>query len=264
MNVKDWSQGELQGIVCMTGSKKAFGIYLGVEGRELEQLWKKGELKSPTQYLWSLSANDLMKLTFRLGSWRKAAEYLGVSDTTYKKRVMEKYGAAILPREGWEDEVEELLKKYGTIKFTARVLRVSEKEIRGWMERHGKSTLEVLGTPDSKYSADKGRRAELHAMAWRGDNVIEDLNVTQGTHASADFLDKQLCRVNVKSSREFKYKSQSRKGVRYWKFSTAGLDNCDTVLLVLYDKNGENPEFEIKKPSECGLLNTFYVNKSAS
>jgi len=264
MEVEKLNQSELQEIVCMTGSKKAFGVYVGREGKKLNALWTTYELKSPTKYMWSLTKVGILRLNFRMGSWQATAKYLGVSYSSFRKYVVGKYEEELVCEPDWEDKIEEKLERYGSIKLTARIMRLSEKEIREWMGKHGKSTLELLGEQTSNLQGAKGRRAELDAMAWRGEQVVEDLNITQGTHAKADFIDSELGIVNVKSSREFRYKAWKKRFIRYWKFSTAGLQNCDTVLLVFYDAEGENPTFETRKSSECGGLKTFYVNRETN
>jgi len=114
----------------------------------------------------------------------------------------------------------------------------------------------------SNHNNAKGRRAETYWSSLEGERVLEDCNVTQGSQADFDFRHTDYGRVNVKSSKAYKYTSGTRKGnPLYWKISTSGLQKADYVGIVLYDTGRRNPlhVFNVKVHPRMLACSTFRV-----
>jgi len=194
----------------------------------------------------------LTAMTVKLGH-RGTAQFYGVSTSSYKKILVEKF-ANLMKNKPFpcDRELENTIRRTGSVRLTARLYHIKDGEVREWAKKVELELAEILRWDESNASTGKGRRAELDAMSWRGDQVVFDANKKYGPRAEFDFMDVALGRVNVKSSVRWKYKASTRKEAPYyWKFSTRGLTNCDRVLCVFYDDKGAHPVFMIMRPEAC-------------
>jgi len=227
----------LQSMVLKLGSKKALGTFLGIGTQELNELWSKRNLKSPGAHLKELDSQDIYLRVVIDGTTEKAAKSLGVSKSTLIKELRRRIDLPrshgiklwVAMREGKSISMATHL--YNLENDTA----LSESAIREMASSQGLKPEWDF----SDHSTGKGRRAELEYKKIRGDQIKRDLNEEGDTRAPYDFDDLERGRVNVKSSRAYKYKSRSRRGKKYWKFSTRGRDAADYFALMAYDESGK-------------------------
>ena len=233
--MNDLTSGELQEIVLVAGSRKALGVYLRLSEKELTELWKKHRLKSPTQLVQSLPDHWLATQLVYLGSIKKLARHLGVSEATLRKRL-----PVLSPSQDFLDHptvaIAHALERYKSVKLAARFLRVKESQVRKCAEDLHIPLNEMVDYAFSNHSNAKGRRAEIDFAKWRGSLIRRDLNVTLGSQAPYDFDDNAFGKVNVKSSRQHSYTSKARRdNPHYWKFSTKGRKHCDRFVCMFYN-----------------------------
>jgi AraC-like DNA-binding protein len=230
---------EYQEIVFLTGSKKGFGLYLGLEAREMNSLWISMGLVLPTDYLRSLSREDLESKLAEHGKLAKMADRYGVSES-FLRTLFPKLKQ--LEFQFTEDQFVDALQRYKSIRLMARCLGNPESHLRREADRLGLDIAPHLDYSIGHNSNAKGRRAELAYAEMREaeapGSILEDLNLTQGSQASADFIDAEYGVVNVKSSRQWKYKASTRKEApHFWKFSTRGRANCEALACMAYSED---------------------------
>jgi hypothetical protein len=223
----------------MTGSKKAWATYLGLEEKEARSTWSELKLLSPAEYVRASKLQDLLALVALKGSVNRAADHLGVSETMLRLELNERLeGSAKKTLPTWSIEAcIEIFEKYRSVSLVARITGYSETVIRKKVDDLGLELSTLLDFSFGNNSNAKGRRAELEWARIRGDKVLLDKNVAEGSQASYDFDDRELGRVNVKSSRRYRYRAQSRASdPHFFKFSTKGRENCDHLALMAYDE----------------------------
>lgn len=246
---KDFSTQELQQIVCMVGSKRELGTYLALTPKDLNQLWKERVLMTPAENARSLSLTALAGMVGRFSSIEGLASFLGVSRATLLGIFKGKSAGLMWKWDFYEkDVIERYLGKYGTVRLAARMMtvasgyevNVTETKLREAAVKLQVNLGELLDWSSSNHSNAKGRRAELDFKTLQGELVEEDCNLTGGSQASYDFKMKNGERVNVKSSRAYRFTAKTRrKAPYYWKFSTAGAGLCDLFALMFYDEKME-------------------------
>ena len=248
LSLNELTGPELQQVVLMVKSKRQFALFLGINNKEASFLWDKHELMNPIKYLRSMVGPSELADTILVKGYKEAAEHFGVSANTLKQETMVRLDLRLAKAVSYEEVEktgalsEEVLRRYGSVKLTARMTGLTESEIRRWADDRCLNLAPILRWDEADNSQGKGRRAELAAMAWRGKNVEFDANIKLGVNAPYDFQDKKFGRVNVKSSLAHPYGEQSKRNGGdkwYWKFGTKGLAKCDTVLCVCYDSKGE-------------------------
>jgi len=256
---------EHQQLVLMTGSKRAWALYLGLDPVPAAQLWKEKNLLTPTEYTRSLMIIDLMELVVEEGSIRRAAIHLGVSESFLKKNLSQRGDQTLGPA-----YVISSVKKYKSIKLAVRFInlemtdyrKLSEAEARRLIREGGEDPAALVDYAFSNHETGKGRRAELD---WSGarleSQILKDMNEEEGSQADYDFLDNVFGRVNVKSSSAHRLKAKSRGQERYWKFSAHGKTKADHLICVCYNEAGEFLAWTWKKPEEVGE-NSFQMTES--
>lgn len=135
---------------------------------------------------------------------------------------------------------EELLagmERYKSVRFLAHVKGVSEGLVRACAKEHDVELAELIDYSFGDNSNSKGRRAELEYAKMRGPSrILEDKNLTDGSQARWDFDDAFYGKVNVKSSKRYKYRAETRKDDPfYWKISTTGAEEADYLICMCYD-----------------------------
>lgn len=225
---------ELQHIVFMTGSKKAFGTYMGLEVKKVTEIWTLHSLELPLEHIRSKTRTEQLELLASHGSMEKMALYFGCSPAALKQVISTDTKVKKIDWAG--EDLVEVIKFYGSVSLASRCKGVMESAIRSRAKELGIELAQFLDYTQSEHSNAKGRRAELDYSALRKGHVVEDLNLTQGSQASADFVDDELGVVNVKSSRAHAYRAKSRGRQEFGKFSTSGYQNCDRLVCMLYDK----------------------------
>lgn len=193
---------------------------------------------TPLTWIRSKSREEQLELLAKSGSLARLAERLGCSESALRPIYM---GEPVKELFISTEEIITLFDRYGSVRAVAFFLDVRESLLRKHVALLG---LEITGLIDyslGENSNAKGRRAELDFAERREALVLEDLNKTQGSQAPYDFKDGLLGRVNVKSSREFRYTAQCRQdSPKYWKFSTRGCDSADFLVCLCYDRRMEN------------------------
>jgi len=260
----DLTKEEHQDVVLMTGSKKDWILYLGLEDEEGRALWAKLGLIPPTQYVRNSQMIDLIELVVEEGSVRKAAKQLGVSEAFLRKHLTRR------GRKGTSDLTAiHAVKQYKSIRLATRILnkriqckKLSEAEVRRLIREGGEDPAALVDYAFSNHEAGKGRRAELDWSGIRVESqILKDMNEEMGSQADFDFLDSVFGRVNVKSSSQHRMKAKSRGQQRYWKFSAHGKDNADNLICVCYDEGGEFLAWTWRKPDEVGD-NSFQITET--
>lgn len=232
------SKHEHQQLVLMCGSKAAWQTYLGLADAEARSLWKTMGLLSPTEWVRMQSQGVLVDTVVWKGSIKVAAKWMGVSESFLKNLVGPQVKERQESVQSWtEDEALSLFERYRTVRFVARMKNLTETEVRRRVEALGLELTDIATYDEGGNSTNKGRRAELEFARMRGDCIVQDMNVTDGPTAKFDFLDSKLGRVNVKSSRQWRYKAKTRRSAPdFWKVSTAGVANADHLVLMCYDR----------------------------
>lgn len=256
LDTTNWTQTELQTLVLTTGSKKAFGDYLGLDAKATDQLWRAYGLMAPTEWLRAQPISTLTDLLFQHGSFAGVATYTGTSEATVK-RVFQTAHFGQEPKKIFVEPaiVKQYLEKYKSARLAARMItsqlgRFTEGDLRKTAKEQGWDTSTLLDYTFSNHSNAKGRRAELIFKSIRGDRVLEDLNVTGGSQAPADFRDRELGIVNVKSSRRYKYRESPRQNDPfYYKFSTAGREAANFLYFICLDEHGREMDHHFHLPA---------------
>lgn len=245
---KNLDRETLQQIVLMTGSKKGLGEYLNLDSKELERVWRSYLLKTPAVYAFGLTKDEILFLLSVLKTQTRVANHLGISEATLKEVIKETLPKRLFS-ESTKEKVEQYIENYKSIKLAVRMMNLhsnwsldmTESKLRALAEEHEIDLGALLDWSQSAHSNGKGRRAELDFIKWRAGKVLEDKNKTEGSQADYDVLDERFGKVNVKSSRAFKFKAKTRKDRPfYWKFSCGGIEKADRVALMFYDEKMEN------------------------
>lgn len=237
------TRGEHQELVLMVGSKKEWATYLGLDPTQARLIWNEFKLKSPTEYTRTLTNGDLQNLVLSHRSVAKAADYLGVSESFLLMLMEERYiyWPATDQTDSLKWSVEECkahFEKYRSVRFVARIFKRTEGHIRKEVLRLGLEISTMIDYAHGDHSNAKGRRAELDFARMRGEHILRDLNQEVGPQADWDFDDDNLGKVNVKSSRMYRYRAKTRRGAPdFWKFSTRGVGKCDVLALLFYDND---------------------------
>lgn len=236
----DLTPRQHQELVLMTGSRKEWATYLGLPEQEAKSVWERLNLKTPAQHFRSLPDDHVLEQIAKHGSVAKFATHLGVSESFVKSELKIRNPKVFIQRDPAYElpEFVELFEKFRSVTLVSRLTGFTETQIRKHAE---KLDLELSTIIDYSYGGNsnaKGRRAELEWAEREGDKIIADRNVLDGSQAAYDFDHKDLGRVNVKSSRQFKFKAKTRKADPFfWKISTNGREKCDTFVCMLYDAN---------------------------
>lgn len=227
------SQPELQKLVLKLGSKKALGTYLGLDDKQLNTLWAGSALMTPLTYLRSLPRTDLLELLAKHGSLEKMAANVGCSASALRPLFM---GPPVKELNWTEDQLIELFERFRSVALVAHMMDTTESLVRREAERFGLELALLIDYSFGGNSNAKGRRAELDYAQLRGEAIQGDRNLIDGSQAAYDFDDAVLGRVNVKSSRQYRYTAQTRREQpNFWKFSTTGWWSADTIVMMCYD-----------------------------
>lgn len=258
----DLTRHEHQELVLHAGSRKGWITYLGLDPATGTKLWNELDLKSPAAYVKALRWSALLEILAEEGSIKKAASRLGVSEA-FLKPLLHVRGSTPRPA----DTIVVAVWKYKSIALATRFLnleqkhpRLSEAEVRKVLKANGHEPAMVVDYAFSNHEAGKGRRAELEWKLIRGDKILRDMNESEGSQAAYDFEDRTLGRVNVKSSRQHQMRAKSRGRAKFWKFSSHGKEQADTLVCMCYGINGELVCWFTKKPHEIGN-NSFQITE---
>lgn len=234
---------ELQQIVLMCGSKGGFATYMRYDATQLVESWKVHNLKTPVEYLRSRHDFDVLSVIARTGSLARTAEWYGVSEATLKGNLKKLSGyRSTLPVKLSPDLVKFAMVRYKSVRLSARMLESSEGDVRQLAKEAGMDLSKVVDASVTDFSNGFGRRAEVEFMGnCLEDEVLEDMNKTQGPNALFDVRHAILGRVNVKASCRYRFKGKSRKKTYpyYWKFSTRGLREADCLVCMCYSDDGK-------------------------
>lgn len=190
---------------------------------------------TPTEWVRIQTRDQISSRLIKEGSIDGAAKYYGVSPS-FLKSILGPGFSTIEEK----PVTAELVERYGSVRLTARMTGVTEGRVRAFVKAN---KLEPLLKYDfSNHNNGKGRRAEVYWASLEGEKVTEDCNVTMGSQADYDFVHSDLGKVNVKSSKAYRYTAKTRaKNPYYWKFSAKSLEKADSVALVLYDSKMQSP-----------------------
>jgi len=230
----DLDKEDMQKVVLMTGSKKAFGTFLGLEIKEVNALWEKHQLLSPLNWIRSQSRSEQLELLAKAGSLKNLAKKLACSETALRPIYMGEPQRAL----DWSaDFLIDLMVKYKSVKLVAHVKDINESLVRKCAAEHEIELSTLIDYSFGMNSNSKGRRAELEYANLREKFITEDKNITEGSQADWDFDDRELGRVNVKSSKMYMYRARTRREApEYWKFSSSGWANCDHFVVLCYNE----------------------------
>lgn len=247
LTLNDLQGWEYQELVLMVGSKKALATYLGLDARAVGDLWKGFGLQTPLEWMRCRDSQWVLRQLAIRGSVKVMAKHYGMSSSALRAIVVKiaevQLGKGLEPTE-WE--LVKALDRYKSVRFAARMLRfdfpaLTESDVRRLAKKYKLDLSTMLDWTFSNYANAKGRRAELEFARIRGENILEDCNMTRGSQAEYDFVDKEYGRVNVKSSRLYRMKAKTRSNDPYYgKFSTSGIGKADTVVCMLYDFIGRD------------------------
>lgn len=231
---------EHQELVLMTGSKKAWQTYLGLDDKTARSKWIELQLQAPGAYARSCPADELTHRVLSLGHDKAAAQF-GMSKSGLIAILRERGLATPVNKPAMsEEQLTDMLTTYGSVRFAARILDIPESWLRQEAARLDIDARLLIDYSIGNNANAKGRRAEQDFAKLRGSNITRDLNLTEGSQADYDFDDKLLGRVNVKSSRQYSYKASTRKDAPdFWKVSLNASEKCDRLVCMCYDEKGE-------------------------
>lgn len=233
----------------MVGSKKALQVYLRMEAKELAELWARNDLVTPVEYVRMMTRERLLEELITFSTREKAGAYFGVS-ASFLTDELKKRGLIPTLQVPTVDMVKEGLEKFKSVRLAARKLGCTEGKLREIATKGGLDLSKTVDYAFSNHTNAKGRRGEEDYSRQRGESIIRDLNLIDGSKAPYDFDDKDYGRVNVKASRAHKRMA----GEEYWKFSLRGKWEADHFAFMFYDvkmqflrgirvmKTGELPE----------------------
>jgi len=231
----DLNKAEHQQLVLMTGSRKAWAVYLGIDEKEARALWNEIGLQTPAQWFRAQTGQVRLELLAKCGSYQKLGAYLHLSVSFLQKEMQIR-----VTHPPWTGaDVVELFDKYKSVQLVSRIQGIAPTEVRRRIKALGMDLNQLTDYSEGGHANAKGRRAEEDFATLRASKIIEDLNVTIGPHAGYDFDDADFGRVNVKSSKRYKYRARSRADDPfYWKMSCRGKSECDYLILLAYDEGG--------------------------
>lgn len=189
-------------------------------------------LTAPSTWLRERTRQEKLELLAKYGSTSQLAKHCGVSDSFVRTELGIRAGKL----EWSEDELVQVFERLKSVKLVAHMYEVSESEVRRIAEKVGLDITSLIDYSFGDNSNGKGRRAELEFARLRGNHIWADRNLVDGSQALWDFDDDEYRRVNVKSSRRWKYKAQTRKDNPFWwKISTNGREHADNFAVMCYD-----------------------------
>lgn len=255
------TNAEYQKLVLMLGSKKALGTYLGLSPKETNTLWVSEKLVTPLNWLRNQPRLRQLEMLAETGSLKALAKKLGCSDTALRPIYL---GETVKSLDWTEEFLLAQLARYKSVRLVAYINDVSESLIRKLAEDLNVELSTLIDYSFGGNSNSKGRRAELDYAAHRGDLIIEDKNITDGSQAKYDFDDSLLGRVNVKSSCQYSYRAKTRKdNPDYWKFSTSGWATTDYFVCLCYDlKMNTLVGYCVLEASSVKSHNTVTISRS--
>lgn len=234
---------EVQSILFELKSKTAAKAFFGEHfDRVINPLIVAGVVKFPLDYVRGLSTERMTNEVALFGGQRQFALFYGVSTSFVKTELTRRFPSSVCTRVPLTKErlVSEL-ERLGSVRMTCRVLGLKESEVRKVAKEEGIVLAPYLNFSFGNYEVHRGRRAELYWKGVRGDKITRDLAGDENSQADYDFEDSEYGRVNVKGSKQYRYKAKSRGKQHYWSFSLSSLEKCDTVVFALYDRMFENP-----------------------
>jgi len=173
---------------------------------------------------------------------KQAAKHLGVSEgfLVNSLRLRTKFSQPDDIK--WDaDDCRDMFERYGSVRFVARMFGVTESQVRKIVAALGIEIASLIDYSTGDHSNAKGRRAELDFGSMRGDKILDDKNLSEGSQAKWDFDDAKYGKVNVKSACRQKYKAKTRVDDPYfWKWSTRGAAECEFFAILCYDENMQN------------------------
>lgn len=234
---ENMTREELQQALLHFG--RNFHVFLGCTYSKSREVIKQHGLLNPTEYVRQLNEHGILQLLRAHGSWKRAAEWLSVSESFLKAYVGNELileEPKILEIENFEDEITRI----GSVSLYARLKGVKESAIRKYAKEKGIELSKLIRYENTGFENAKGRKAELYFAEQRSSNIEKDMNL-ECSQAPYDFEDSVYGRVDVKSSKRHLYRSKKRSSYReYWKFAVDGLE-CDTVAFVAMDEVYEKP-----------------------
>lgn len=216
-----------------------------------------------------MTKDQILNLLASLKTTKRTSEHLGISESSLRG-VIQKFFPVPSKDKPSRELVEMYLQRYSSIRLATRMWNIdhnfspemTEGKLRLLAEEYKLNLGTLLDWSISSHSNAKGRRAENDFMLWRGsEHILEDMNVTEGSQAGYDVKDSVYGNVNVKSSRAFKLKAQTRKDSPfYWKFSCSSIEKADHVALMFYDMTMETLlAVQVVKPAAMGTGSSITV-----
>lgn len=239
MKFETLTAGEIQSIWFELKTKKAMQAFFGhLFTTVVVPLVKAGKVEKPTDYVKRMPDVAFNAHLARCGTFKNMAKEFGVSVAFIRAKHKEVWHSTRLTN---KEFLLAGLERLGSVRMFCRIYNIKESEVRSIAKENEINLAPFLNWEFGDYAANRGRRAEVWWKEQRGDLVLRDLNETDSSQADYDFDDASWGRVNVKSSKQYKFKARCRrKEPYYWTFSTSAVEKCDVVVIVFYDRSFEN------------------------
>jgi hypothetical protein len=228
-----------QQLVLMMKGRVGWEKFLGLDQdrKEAHRLWAEMKLLPPVHYARQLGRESVTAMLAEHGSWEALAKYLAVSVSFLTGLYKRSLGDEELNLSS--DAAIEMLETTKNIDLAARLLRTTPTKLRNLLEKEGFDLYTLTDMSWSTFSSGKGRKAENEFQARYPEATSQ--NKAAGPTAAFDFTHPEMGRVNVKSSRRWRYRATTRKGnPEFWKISLSGIKECDTIYALLYDERYES------------------------
>lgn len=223
----------LQQYICHLG-QSSFHEGLGLDRNEAVKYVREHGCLLPTEHVKKVISESrcvILEELCNLGSISELSKHYGVSSSFMRTQLSPNR----FNRETHLPFVISEIKKYQSISFACRINRWSESQVRQLLKKE--QVVLECDFSHTMFANAKGRRGEKLFAALRGEHIKEDMNV-KDSQADWDYVDDELGKVQVKSSAPYSYKSHSRNGENFWKFSTSEtIRKSDTLILVLCNKD---------------------------
>lgn len=217
-----WTREEIQWLIIQVGSLTKAVNRLGLKNTtQLRQM----NLKTPPEYVMERAKQDpnwIRDLIVRFDSKKKAAAHLNVS-ATHLMKVLQEINCQYRTCSPTQERAREVLTKFGSVEFTARVLETSVSEIKRILGDEWRQLKD--GTKAGDTSIRTGQIAEAYTLKCREGHVISTDAAENHNNPGYDFIDDTFGKVNVKGS------PVSASGSYVWEFHPK--DDMDTLALVM-------------------------------
>jgi hypothetical protein len=223
-----WTPRELQALAINLGNFTDVAARLGLKRHDVTKALKSLGVVSPPDYVAKMAMADpigFREMIIDQGGFEKPAKYYGVSET-HLKNLYKSLPDKKPTQEITADEIIELMGKFGSVGFVAKVLEINESTVKricpNWKELTDPTKMK-------NQAVSTGRLGENYWKSIRGDQTLTCLAEVNPNYPGYDFIDKEYGKVNVKAARARKAKSIEEET---WTWEICPTQEADVFALL--------------------------------